>query len=266
MYANINGLKMFYEDRSSSDPTGAIVFLHGFISNHSMWRNQLDFFSIRYRCIAPDLRGYGGTTVLDQSAALVPYAIDTLADDVIALLDHLGVKRANFCGLSMGGYIALAIWRRYRKRVKQMLLVDTRALGDTSDTKANRARQIELVKTQGVRALAEEMLPKQIAPQNIPRLGKEVRFMIESCKPETVIATLTALPTRKDMGEWLRRVQVPTLIAVGEHDVIATKEDAQFMKEQIDDAELVVIPDAGHLSPLENPKAFNEAAYRFLRS
>jgi pimeloyl-ACP methyl ester carboxylesterase len=264
MYAEINGIRMYYEDRSSSDPTGVIVFIHGFPLNHSMWRQQLDYFAMRYRCIAPDLRGYGSSFLTDGATA-EPWSMDMFAEDIIALMDKLGIDKANICGLSMGGYVAFALWRKYRKRVRRLILADTKATGEPAEGKANRARQAELVQAQGARALADEMMPKLIAPTSVKRYSYEVRHMIESTRADTIAATLTALSNRKDMSDWLRRLHVPTLIAMGEQDEIASAKDAQFMKDNIEKSELAIIPDAGHLAPLENAPAFNEAMWKFLR-
>jgi len=267
MYAEINGLRMFYEDRSSSDPTGVIVFLHGFPLDHSIWRHQLDYFSMRYRCIAPDLRGFGASSELKKPPEPTPLMVDTFAADIVALLAHLNIKSANFVGLSMGGYIALAIWRRLatRKLVRRLIFSNTRAAGDTPETKANRKRQAELVRTQGTRPYADEMLPRLLAPENIERCGNEVRHMIERTHPDTIVATLEALAARKDMTDWLRRVQVKTLAIVGEKDVISPPSDSELIAREVDGAKLVVIPNAGHLTPLEQPDAFNEAVYAFLK-
>lgn len=264
MFADINGIRMFYADRSKSDPTGAIIFIHGFPLNHSMWRQQLDYFGSTYRCIAPDLRGYGAS-LLPEGATKEAWSMDTFADDIIALMDKLGIDKAHVCGLSMGGYVAWALWRKYRKRVQRLILADTKATGEPAEGKVNRARQAELVKAQGSRAIANEMLPKLLAPENHARFGAEVRYMIESTRPEAIAATLPALANRRDMSDWLRRVQGPTLIALGEKDEIASMKDAEFMRDNIDKAKIAIIPDAGHLAPLENAPAFNEAMWKVLR-
>ncbi|MCS7054904.1 MAG: alpha/beta hydrolase [Thermoflexales bacterium] len=268
MYAEINGLRMFFEDRGSSgDSTDVIVFLHGFPLDHSIWRHQLDYFSTGYRCIAPDLRGFGASSELKKPPQPTPLTVDTFAADIVALLDHLKIKSADFVGLSMGGYIALAIWRRLatRRRVRRLIFSNTRAAGDTAETKANRKRQAELVKTKGMRPYADEMLPRLLAPENMERCGNEVRHMIERTHPDTIVATLEALATRKDMTDWLRRVQAKTLVIAGEKDVISPPSDSEVIAREVDGAKLVVIPGAGHLTPLEQPNAFNEAMYAFLR-
>jgi pimeloyl-ACP methyl ester carboxylesterase len=267
MYAEINGLRMFYEDRSSSDPAGTVVFLHGFPLDHSIWRHQLDYFSMGYRCIAPDLRGFGASSELRKPPEPTPLTVDTFAADIVALLERLNIKSANFVGLSMGGYIALAIWRRLatRKLVRRLVLSNTRAAGDTPEAKANRKRQAELVRTQGTRPYADEMLPRLLAPESAERCGNEVRHMIERTHPDTIIATLEALAARKDMTDWLRRVQVKTLAVAGEKDMISPPSDSELIAREVDGAKLVVIPNAGHLSPLEQPDAFDEAVYPFLK-
>ncbi len=264
-YADINGCRLFYEDRSSTDPSGTIVFMHGFPFNHSMWRYQLDYFSMNYRCIAPDLRGFGGSAHLDQPLPADHWTMDVFADDIAALLDHLKIDKADICGLSMGGYIAFALWRKHPKRIRRLILADTKATADTTEGKANRYKQAEMVKAQGATALADAMLPKLIAPDNMDAIGHEVRRMIESTSVPTIIGALHALVERPDSSTTLAEITVPALIMVGEKDQITPIEDADFIHDYIDRARpLAVIPNTGHLSPLENPRAFNEALETFL--
>jgi len=268
MYAELNGLRMSYEDRGKSNPTETLVFLHGLPLDLSIWRYQLDYFSTDYRCLAPDLRGFGGTSDLAGHTPPAMLSIETFADDVVALLDHVGVKHAILVGLSMGGYIALAIWRRMamRKRVHGLIFVDTRAAADSPETKALRKHQAQLIQTSGVTAYADEMIPRLLAPENIARCEREVRYMIERTKPEALVATIGALGTRKDMTPWLRRVVVPALAIVGDKDVISPVSDSQLIQREVSyKAQLVVIPNAGHLSPLEQPTAFNEAMFKSLK-
>lgn len=263
--AEINGLRMFFEDRSSTDPTGVIVFVHGYPLNHSLWRNQLDFFSITHRCIAPDLRGYGGSQHLDAPLPPEQWTMDVFAEDVVALMDHLGVERATICGLSMGGYIAFALWRKHRKRVHRLILADTKATADSDEAKANRYKQMDLVKDKGAPALADAMLPKLIVPANMQAVGLEVRRMVESTPVDTIVGSLFALAERPDSSTTLAEITVPTLVVVGAEDQITPVSDADFIRDYIDSAgPLAVIPSAGHLSPLENPTAFNQALAGFL--
>src|SRR5450759_3745455 len=99
-----------------------MLLLHGFPFDHSMWRNQLQFFGSEFHCIAPDLRGQGGTRDIGQPRATQDVTIDLLADDMIALLDqiHPRTPKITVCGLSMGGYIALALWRKIPQRIDHL--------------------------------------------------------------------------------------------------------------------------------------------------
>ncbi|MCS6773691.1 MAG: alpha/beta hydrolase, partial [Thermoflexales bacterium] len=193
------------------------------------------------------------------------WTIDDLADDVAALLDELGVAQATFCGLSMGGYVAFALWRNHRQRIRRLILADTKASADTPQAKANRQRQAELVRAQGVAPLADEMVPKLLSPHNHAALSEVLRQTILRARPETVLAALPALAERPDMSEQLGEITVPTLIIVGEDDAISPISDAQLMYDRMPNAQLVIIPKAGHMSPLEEPEAFNRAVLEFMR-
>ena len=118
-----------YDDLGAGDP---IVFLHGFPHSRALWAPQINALVDRARCIAPDLRGFG------ESTAAPPFTMDQYADDVAALLDALHIERAVICGLSMGGYVALAFWRRHRARVRGLVLMDTRAGADSPETRIKR--------------------------------------------------------------------------------------------------------------------------------
>ncbi|MCX7939943.1 MAG: alpha/beta hydrolase [Thermoflexales bacterium] len=252
--------QLFFVERGDPEAP-AVVFLHGFPFNHAMWQAQVEVLSQRYRCIAPDLRGYGRSPQPPDCAA---WTMDDFADDVAALMDALGIARATVCGLSMGGYVAFALWRRHRSCISRLILANTKAAGDSEQAKQNRRRHAELVRTQGMRAFADEMLPKLLAPNAHPAVAEAVRAMIESTPIETVLATLPALADRPDMSEALSAISVPTLVVVGEQDAISPLSEAQFMQARIPGARLAVIPNTGHLSPMEQPEAFNQAVLAFL--
>jgi 3-oxoadipate enol-lactonase len=265
MYAQINGLNFFYEDRAAGE-TQPILFLHNSLTNHSIWHHQLEYFGMTHRCIAPDLRGHGGTTALGERLPPEQTTIDLFADDVIALLDHLHVKKTVVCGLSMGGYIALALWRKQPGRISRMVLVDTRATADKPDAKTERYWRIEQVKAHGTAGLTDAILRTALAPEHLrTTLALEVRHMIAATRPEDVIATLHALAERPDASQLLVNVTAPTLIVNGERDDLNSTREANALYFEAERAwQLAVIPRAGHLSPLENPAAFNQALAEFL--
>ncbi len=267
MFAQINDLNLFYEERGDRQAQ-PILFLHGFPFDHSMWQRQMDALSQTHRCIAPDLRGHGQTTRRSASGgnANAPVTIEQMADDVIGLLDHLGVERATVCGLSMGGYIAFVLWRRHARRISRLILADTKAGADSEEARQNRYRLAELVKAKGASAAADAMLPRLFAPGNLGGpAARHIRQIIERTPPDQIADTLCALAARPDSTGLLDTITVPCLVIVGEHDAVTPKADAELICRRAPGAQPpVVIPNAGHLSPLENPAAFNQAIAAFL--
>ena len=146
------------EDRGSGP---VLLFVHGFPLDHTMWRWQIDEFSARYRVLAPDLRGFGSSTLGDGQVTMRRYA-----DDLAAMLDRLNVReKVIFIGLSMGGYVAWQFWQKYADRLAGLILCDTRAVADTPQAKAGRAELAARVKSEGPQAAADAMLPKLFASQ-----------------------------------------------------------------------------------------------------
>ncbi len=178
------------------------------------------------------------------------------ADDLAALLDHLKIRRAVVGGLSMGGYVAFAFWRRYSDRVQGLILADTRAEPDSAAAQAGRDAAIARVQQSGAAAYADEMLPRLLAPgslANVKIAGAARRMMAEQ-PVEGIVGALGGLRDRADSRATLPTIAVPTLVIVGEADVITPPADAQAMAALIPEARFAVIPKAGHLSPLENPR------------
>ena len=258
---NVNGVRVMVRERGEVEGH-TLLLVHGFPLDSRMWREQLIALANHARVVAPDLRGHGLS-----DAPQGPYSMDQHADDLAALLDHLGVKRAIVAGLSMGGYVAFAFWRRHPERVAGIALVDTRAEPDTPAGKANRDAIAARVREAGPRVLAEEMLPKLLAPQSLAdeKIPVQLREMILSQPVDGLIGALGALRDRFDSTPTLPTITVPTLVIVGEADAITPPADAASMAAQIPGAQLVVIPQAGHLSPMENPRAVNQALVELIK-
>lgn len=159
MKALINDITLAYTDKGTGPP---IVFLHAFPLNRTMWTAQEQALSSRHRVITVDLRGHG-----ESDAPLWHYTLDQAADDVRGLLDHLSVSQAVFAGLSMGGYILFALYRKYADRVKGLVLADTRAQADTLEGKTGRFQMAQIAYTQGPAAIADLMIPKLLSPEAI---------------------------------------------------------------------------------------------------
>jgi pimeloyl-ACP methyl ester carboxylesterase len=256
-----NGVETVFEDEGNGP---AIVFLHGFPFDRTMWRDQVEVLRGTYRVIAPDLRGLGET----RSAAEVA-TMDQMARDVAALLDQLEIDRAVVCGLSMGGYVAFDFQHSFPDRVRALVLAGTRAPADSEQEKQNRERQAARMLAEGMKGIAEETLPKLLAPETLarqPEVVKRVREMIESSDAHGAAAAQRGMAVRRDYSDDLAQINVPALIIVGREDSIRPVSDAEFMHRQLRDSRLEIIDKASHVSNLEQPEVFNRALGAFLQA
>jgi pimeloyl-ACP methyl ester carboxylesterase len=240
-----------------------LVLLHGFPLDRRMWDAQVAELSGHWRVIAPDLRGFG------QSRIGEPFCIADLADDVHTMLVQLAALPCVLAGLSMGGYVALAFARKYLHELSGLMLVDTKAEGDTPEQKAGRAKMIELAQKQGAKAVADQMLPKLLAedvPRTRPAIAAAVRKMCEACPAKTIEHALAAMRDRPDQSPYLSMIKVRSLIIVGDADAITPVPVSEAMQKALPGAELSIIKGAGHMSPMEQPAQVNRAMTGFLQS
>jgi pimeloyl-ACP methyl ester carboxylesterase len=212
--------------------------------------------------VAPDLRGLGETPLGE-----VALTMDEMAEDVVALLDALNVERVVLGGLSMGGYVAFEFFRRFRGRVRALVLADTRPQADTDEGRRTREETAQRALRDGMKPIADSMLPKLLSAATIngkPNVVERVRAMILGTKPEAAAAALRAMAVRRDQTELLSSIDVPTLIVVGGEDAITPPSDAEEMVAKIKGSRLVRIEGAGHLSNVERPEEFNRALGEFV--
>lgn len=259
MKAQINGITLAYSDQGQGLP---VVFLHAFPFNRTMWEPQLKGLSDRFRVITVDLRGHG-----ESDAPLWRYSMDQFADDVKGLLDHLSIRQAILVGLSMGGYIIFAFWRRYPERVKALVLADTRATPDTEEGRAKRIAMAQALYKDGPSAVADLMMPMLLSPASQsgrPDLVQRVRGIITSTQISGILGDLMALHDRPDSAPLLKDIRCPTLIIVGEQDTGTPPSDARLIAEGIKGAQMEIIPGAGHISNMEQPETFNRTIRSFL--
>jgi 3-oxoadipate enol-lactonase len=254
------GVELAVDVRGDGIP---VLFVHGFPFDRTMWRHQLATLS-RTRRIAPDLRGVGGSA---GPAAADGYSLAQYADDVVAVLDALGIREAVLCGLSMGGYIVFEVLRRLRERVKALILIDTKAEADTGDVKRGRDELATLAEREGADAVAERLLPRLLAPATRaaqPEVTAQVRAMARRWSVSAIVGAQRVMRDRPDSVETLRGVRVPTLVLVGSDDEIATPAAARAMAQLVPGAHFHVVPAAGHLAPLEQPLATSRLVADFL--
>lgn len=240
-----------------------ILFVHGFPLDHTMWREQVADLSRDHRCIAPDLRGFGKSTVTEGKVTM-----EQFADDLAALLDALTITEpVVLCGLSMGGYIAWQFVRRHAARLKALIVCDTRAVPDSSEAAANRLRLADDVVPLGPEVVVKAMLPKLIAPGfkvREPSWIEEIRQVMLATNPHGIAAASRGMAERADAQPWLAQIDCPTLVLVGEQDVISPPTEMSEIASALPHATFHTIPDSGHLAPLENSATTNVLLRSFL--
>lgn len=258
---NINGINLSYTEKGNAATRPPVVLVHGFPVDSRVYAHQLEQLSKLTRVITPDLPGFG------QSKTAVPFTITAIAETLHEMLKKIDALPCVFGGLSMGGYIALAFARQFPADLRGLILNDTRAEADTSDGKNTRNEMIEIAKTKGARAIADQMEPKMLSPKTLvarPEVVAKFRAMSHDVPAETMVNALTAMRDRIDYAESLASIAVPTLVIVGEDDAVTPPESAQTLVEKIPQATLARIADAGHLSPIDQPEAVTRAIEQFL--
>jgi len=257
----INNIDITYDDTGSGP---AVVLIHGYPFNRSMWAEQVSALADSYRVVTLDLRGHG-----ESESSTGASTMKLMAQDVAALMDELQIDRAVIGGLSMGGYVTLAFYQLFAERVEKLLLADTRAQADTEEAKATRGDQVQQIQADGMTGIVTAMLPKLLSPETVskqPEIVKRVRDMMMHTSPEGAIGALRGMAEREDQTERLSQINVPALIVVGKEDPITPVADSQKMHERIAGSQLVVIENASHVSNIEQPEQFNRALREFLSS
>jgi 3-oxoadipate enol-lactonase len=239
-----------------------VVLLHPFPAHHEFWHPVTAALGARYRLILPDLRGHGDSEIGEGPALMQKHA-----SDIARVLDAAGVGKAVCVGCSIGGYILFEFWRRFRGRVTALALCDTRAQADTAEARANRLKSAAEVLEQGTEPFIESMIPKLIGRTTVstrPDLIEGARAMMRKMSPEDISLVLRGMAERPDSVADLKTIDVPTLIAIGEEDVLSTVADGELMRQHIANSQLKVIPKAGHYSPWEQPEAVGTILRQFL--
>ncbi len=264
-FQHIGSRTIAYHDSAPGESKRNVcVLLHGFPLSAAMWEPQLHGIPDGWRFIAPDLRGFGGSSESDPNDG---ESIDDFASDVVALLAELGITEAVIGGLSMGGYVALAILRRAPHLAAALIFADTRAGADSPEGRANRRSMIALVDREGPSGVAREMMPKLLGKttrETNPQVEPVVRHLINRQSPNALRGGLIRMMQRPDSMPLLATTAVPTLVVVGDEDEITPLAESQRIADAVPGASLVVIPKAGHLSNLERPEEFNQALATFL--
>ena len=202
-----------------------------------------------YHVSAPDLPGPESEPTLGAWGGRL---LAQTADDVVPV------------GVSMGGYLAFELWRRARERIRALVLVDTRAVGDSDEVRKGRDENIRILHEEGVAELWERLEGKLFAPGAPRELVGCAREIALEQGPTRLAAALEAIRDRPDSTSLLAEIDVPALVVTGAEDGLIPPSDAEAMAKALPNARLVRLSGAGHLAPLERPAEFNEALLSFL--
>ncbi len=260
LLTEVNQLKISYYDVGEGEVP--IIFLHGFPFDKSMWRSQLDFLKSTNRVMALDLRGFGQSK--DEKSTL---SMEIFGLDLIAFMDKLKIKKAVVCGLSMGGYVALQVMKKFPERVKALILCDTQCDADTQEAREKRFATMDEINSEGTAKFNEKFIESVFHPQSLKTktdLVDDLRNVVIRNSKEAITAGLFALANRSETCTILKHIQVPTLIICGDKDQLTPVEKSKAMHAQIPNSELKLVEDAGHVSNLEQPEAFNKYILDFI--
>lgn len=247
---------------NNTDERIPLLLIHGFPHDRTLWQHQVDDLKDIARPIAPDLRGFGDSGSPENTMTMTGHA-----DDLKGFLDGMRVRRAVVCGLSMGGYVALAFLNKYPDSVEGLVLCNTRAGADAPEARKKRQALAKRVLAEGMDIVAEELFAPMMAgssKQAHPERAAEVLRMMQRQRPAGVAASAQGMAMRPDRSPMLPHVHVPTLIITGEKDELIPVQESEAMRDAIPGSELVVIPGVGHLTNVEAPDIFNSALRRFL--
>ena len=248
-----------YEIRGNGPP---VVLLHPFPCHREFWYPVAAALESRYRLILPDLRGHGDSEIGEGPALMAKHA-----SDIARVLDAVSIGKAAFIGCSIGGYILFEFWRRFRARVTALALCDTRPQADTTEARANRLKAADTVLDQGTEPFIESMIPKLMGRTTVstrPDLVDGARAMMRKMSAEDISQVQRGMAERPDSVADLKTINVPTLIAIGEEDVLSTVADGELMRQNIAGSQLRVIPKAGHYAPWEQSDAVGTVLWQFL--
>jgi pimeloyl-ACP methyl ester carboxylesterase len=263
--ASLSTVDLAYIDRGKGLP---VLLVHGFPLDHTMWNAQVEALAGRFRVIAPDLRGFGQSSLGDVDPN-IGVSMERYADDLVELLDTLGIQQPIILvGFSMGGYVAWQFVRKHPNRLRALVQCDTKAVADTNEARAARLKMAEQISEWGSGRVAEMMGPRLLARRSFdakPEVVAAVRRVVESTSPAAIAAAQRGMAARPDVTSLLSSIHIPALVLVGQEDVISPPAEMRSIAAAIPDAHFAEVPGAGHMTTMENPEAVNAALRSFLK-
>ncbi len=262
----IAGAEIAYADSGSpSRQAPTLLLVHGFPLSHAMWDAQYEGLAATCRVIAPDLRGYGESTLGGWPKDGEEPSLDRYAHDLVELINTLDCDGpVVLAGFSMGGYIAFSLLREHASRVDGLCFIDTKASADDDPGRATRLKMADKINEWGAARVAELMRPKLFAEGTPDEKVAATIDVISATNPASIAASQRAMAARPDSTDLLASIAVPTLVIVGEEDELSTPEEMHRMADAIPSSRYAKIPAAGHMAPVEQPGAVNDALRDFI--
>ncbi len=259
MKTEINGLSVFL---AGDNKNQAIIFIHGFPYDHTMWDAQVKALSDKYFCVTYDIRGLGESYVGDGQ-----YTMEAFVWDLYSIIDKLNLEQPVICGLSMGGYISLRAVEKEQKKFSALILLDTRSESDDNAGKLKRANAINKINVDGLDAYVESFVPLCFSKKTIEKNSGMFTSILSKCKsnnPLGVKGCQIAMLSRTDTTLSLKKIKIPTLVLVGRYDALTPPEVMKKLAKKIKTSKFNIVPKSGHMTPLENPEYVNKKIRTFL--
>lgn len=241
---------------------GSLIFLHGFPFDQNMWDAQVAFLKDDFLCVTYDIRGLGKTNPGDGQ-----FTMEMFADDCLTIIAELELEKPALCGLSMGGYLAFRVLERAQEIFKAAILCDTRAESDSDAAKLKRANGARQINTESVEKFVEGFVPNCFSEKFKTEHLVEYNVYLERSKksnPLGVKGCLLAMQGRTGTTSFLPQIKIPTLLLCGIEDNLTPPAEMNAVAEKIPNSKYLVVPEAGHMTPIENPEFVNKAIKDFL--
>jgi 3-oxoadipate enol-lactonase len=255
MKAKVNGTELYYE-LSGSEGAPWLILSHSLACTVRMWDPQVAAFQDRYRILNYDMRGHGAS-----AAPAGPYSFDMLADDVLALMKALGIQRATFMGLSIGGMIGQTLALRQPAAFERMVLADT-GHTQTPETLKQWEERIRVAETQGMKPLVPSTMERWFTPAFRERAEAKKIAEIVAATPVNGYVGCSRAIMKLDTTARLKDIRLPLLAITGEADGAAA--GTRYIGEHVPGAKFVSIAQAAHIANIEQAEKFNQALRAFL--
>ncbi|HEX2690617.1 MAG TPA: alpha/beta hydrolase [Kofleriaceae bacterium] len=261
----IDGTSLYYEDTGPGSTGETIVFSHGLLWTTEQFAPQIAALRARYRCIAWDHRGQGRSAT-DHRESI---GIELVWQDAVRLVEKLVGGPVHFCGLSMGGFVAMRMAARRPDLVRSLILLETSADPEPIENIARYRLLTRVVKLLGPRVIKNKVAPIMLGKTILTdkaRRAELATFIDLMSRRRDIWRAVNGVVDRAGIHDELARITAPTLVAVGDEDVATPRPKAERIIAGITGATLVTIPRAGHSSPVEEPKLVTAAIEEFLQA